>query len=55
MIPLALHNQVSLSIKDKNAEGIVIGELNPDMCQAKNKATTIATKLSGFLSIDLMQ
>ena len=34
--------------KDNNPEDIVIGELIADLCSAKNKATTIVPKLTGF-------
>ena len=34
--------------KDNNVEDIVIGKLIAYLCSAKNKATTIVTKLPGF-------
>ena len=34
--------------KDNNVVDIVIDELIADLCSAKNKATTIVTKLPGF-------
>ena len=34
--------------KDNNVEDIAIGKLFADLCSAKNKATTIVTKLPVF-------
>ena len=36
--------------KDNNVVDIVIGELIADLCSAKNKATTIVTKLPVFFN-----
>ena len=45
----------SVSELNNITKASVTGKLIADLCSAKNKATTIVTKLLGCFSIDLMQ